>query len=403
MSSPPPPVFKNSLDNASPRGVFYSRNPLNTVRRCGHDGHGERGGARDQGQGDVPARWREQPARPVPLRAGRAGGAARRATTPDLLDAVPRGAVESFAGVGYFFDLADLRRGRDGRRPRQRLRDGRLLRRTAGRPDRSRLGVDFTDGAAGQGAPARRTRTGSPTWSSARAASRALPLDDASVDCVISNGVINLCPDKAAVFAEAARVLRPGGRLAIADIVTEQQLTDAIVCNADLWASCIGGAAQQDALPAAIEAAGFTVVAAPRQPLRVHLRPGPQRQRHVRREEHLAARNQARSLITKRKRELMSDIQNIDTRTSGVRSRATATWTWSPSATSPWAAASSSPAGAGRRTSSRSPAPTPARPTTPGSACRGRWPSGPTTASELTVGPGDVVDLDPGHDAWTRR
>jgi SAM-dependent methyltransferase len=76
---------------------------------------------------------------------------------------------------------------------------------------------------------------------------------------VISNGVINLAPDKDTVFAEAARVLRPGGRLAIADIVTEQQLTESIVCNADLWASCIGGAAQLDAYRDAIEAAGLQV------------------------------------------------------------------------------------------------------------------------------------------------
>jgi len=76
---------------------------------------------------------------------------------------------------------------------------------------------------------------------------------------VISNGVINLCPDKKAVFAEAARVLKPGGRLAIADIITERQLTDAIVCNADLWASCIGGAAQQESYLEAIESAGLTI------------------------------------------------------------------------------------------------------------------------------------------------
>ena len=86
-----------------------------------------------------------------------------------------------------------------------------------------------------------------------------LPLPDASVDCVISNGVINLAPDKHAVFAEAARVLRTGGRLAIADIITEKPLTETIVCNADLWASCIGGAAEQETYLQAIEAAGFTI------------------------------------------------------------------------------------------------------------------------------------------------
>jgi len=76
---------------------------------------------------------------------------------------------------------------------------------------------------------------------------------------VISNGVINLCPDKNAVFTEAARVLKPGGRLAIADIISEQPLTDAIRCNADLWASCIGGAAQQELYFEAIGSAGFTI------------------------------------------------------------------------------------------------------------------------------------------------
>jgi ubiquinone/menaquinone biosynthesis C-methylase UbiE len=85
------------------------------------------------------------------------------------------------------------------------------------------------------------------------------PEEDESFDCVISNGVINLSPEKERVFAAAARVLRPGGRLAIADIVSERQLKDAIVGDADLWASCIGGAAQEDAYRQAIEAAGLRI------------------------------------------------------------------------------------------------------------------------------------------------
>jgi ubiquinone/menaquinone biosynthesis C-methylase UbiE len=87
----------------------------------------------------------------------------------------------------------------------------------------------------------------------------ALPFDAGSFDCVVSNGVINLSPRKAQVFAEAARVLRPGGRLAISDIVTERELTESIVCNIDLWASCIGGAAQTDTYRAAIESAGLAI------------------------------------------------------------------------------------------------------------------------------------------------
>ena len=72
--------------------------------------------------------------------------------------------------------------------------------------------------------------------------------------------MINLSPDKATAFAEASRVLRPGGRLAIADIVTQRNLTAAIVGNTTLWAACIGGAAQEDTYREAIEAAGLQVV-----------------------------------------------------------------------------------------------------------------------------------------------
>ncbi len=120
------------------------------------------------------------------------------------------------------------------------------------------VGVDFT---TEQLAKARRlaTETGVAQIEFREGRIEALPVADAVADHVISNGVINLCPDKAAVFAEAARVLRPGGMLAIADIVTERPLTEAIVCNADLWASCIGGAPQKDTYLGLIEAAGFTV------------------------------------------------------------------------------------------------------------------------------------------------
>jgi len=78
-------------------------------------------------------------------------------------------------------------------------------------------------------------------------------------DCVISNGVINLAPDKGRVFREAARLLKKGGRLAISDIVTDIQLPQAVICNADLWAACIGGAAQRESYRAEIERAGFGV------------------------------------------------------------------------------------------------------------------------------------------------
>jgi ubiquinone/menaquinone biosynthesis C-methylase UbiE len=89
-----------------------------------------------------------------------------------------------------------------------------------------------------------------------------VPLPDNCADAVISNGVINLATDKSKVFKEAARLLRNGGRFAIADIVTEVQLPDNIVCNSTLWAACIGGAAQRDDYRRLIEQAGLNVVRA---------------------------------------------------------------------------------------------------------------------------------------------
>jgi ubiquinone/menaquinone biosynthesis C-methylase UbiE len=85
-------------------------------------------------------------------------------------------------------------------------------------------------------------------------------LPDGAADVVISNGVINLAPDKGKVFGEAARLLKSGGRLAISDIVTEVQLPESIVCNSNLWAACIGGAAQQDTYRSLVQTAGLRVV-----------------------------------------------------------------------------------------------------------------------------------------------
>jgi SAM-dependent methyltransferase len=70
-------------------------------------------------------------------------------------------------------------------------------------------------------------------------------VEDASVDVVISNGVINLAPDKTLVFSEINRVLRPGGRLYVADVVIARELKFEARSNPDIWAACIGGALQE--------------------------------------------------------------------------------------------------------------------------------------------------------------
>jgi arsenite methyltransferase len=84
-----------------------------------------------------------------------------------------------------------------------------------------------------------------------------LPLADASVDCVISNCVINLAPDKPAVFREIARVLKPGGRLAVSDIALKSELPAAAAESMAAYVGCIGGAIKIDNYREGLLAAGF--------------------------------------------------------------------------------------------------------------------------------------------------
>jgi len=84
-----------------------------------------------------------------------------------------------------------------------------------------------------------------------------LPVVDASIDAATSNCVINLVPDKAAVFREVARVLKPGGRLVISDIVLDGELPPAIEKDVYAYVGCISGAMQRPAYFAALDAAGL--------------------------------------------------------------------------------------------------------------------------------------------------
>jgi ubiquinone/menaquinone biosynthesis C-methylase UbiE len=188
------------------------------------------------------------------------GLAERLGYDPALLDQVPAAAIESFAGVGHYFHLARLVAG-------ERVldlgsgsgMDSFIAARMVG-PKGAVVGIDMTDQ---QLAKAERLRAagGFANVEFRKGYIEEPPVSEASFDAVISNGVINLAPDKAAVFRAAARALKPGGRLALADIVTETQLPDGIVCNSTLWAACIGGAMQQGRYRDAIEAAGLVVEA----------------------------------------------------------------------------------------------------------------------------------------------
>jgi len=88
----------------------------------------------------------------------------------------------------------------------------------------------------------------------------ALPVDDASVDLVISNCVINLSPDKPQVFREVYRVLKPGGKMVVSDIVLNRPLPPSLKSDADLYAACIAGAMRRDEYLHAIRDAGFEKV-----------------------------------------------------------------------------------------------------------------------------------------------
>ena len=86
----------------------------------------------------------------------------------------------------------------------------------------------------------------------------AIPLPDSSVDVIISNCVINLSADKDRVLREAFRVLRPGGRFAVSDVVTHGQIPDAVRQSMLLWVGCIAGALEETDFHAKLQAAGFT-------------------------------------------------------------------------------------------------------------------------------------------------
>jgi arsenite methyltransferase len=175
------------------------------------------------------------------------------------LDRVPAEAIESFAGVGYYFDLADLKPGEVvvdlGSGSGMDTFIAALKVGARGKV----TGVDMTDEQRAK-AERLRDRDGFSNVTYVRGYIEEAPLPGGVTDVVISNGVINLATDKKRVFREAARLLKTGGRFAIADIVTEVQLPESIVCNSTLWAACIGGAAQQDNYRRMIEAAGLRLV-----------------------------------------------------------------------------------------------------------------------------------------------
>lgn len=176
----------------------------------------------------------------------------------ELLDAIPAEALASFAGVGHHLDLAALQPGEVvldlGSGSGTDLFGASVRVGESGRV----VGVDITHEQLDK-ATRLRDRDGFSKVEVVEAHIEELPFDDASFDAVISNGVINLSPHKGRVFAEAARVLRPGGRLAISDIVSGRALKERTRRNVDLWAACIAGAIPRKNYLEAIAAQGLRI------------------------------------------------------------------------------------------------------------------------------------------------
>ncbi|MCR4265088.1 methyltransferase domain-containing protein [Nitratireductor sp. ZSWI3] len=172
------------------------------------------------------------------------------------LDALPPTAVESFAGVGFPF-RADIVR------PGDRVLDigsgsgTDVL--TAARlvgPEGVVFALDMTSAMLSK---LRRNieRAGAGNVRVVEGNAEAIPLPDASVDVVTSNGVLNLVPDKARAFSEIFRLVRPGGSVQIADIVVGKPVSENARANPKLWAECVVGASIEEDYLEMFRAAGF--------------------------------------------------------------------------------------------------------------------------------------------------
>jgi len=177
---------------------------------------------------------------------------------PADLERIPDQAIESFAGVGYYFHLARLKEGETVVDLGSGSGMDTFFASLKVGPHGKVIGVDMTDEQLAK-ASRLRDEYQFTNVTYVKGYIEDVPYPPASVNAVISNGVINLAVDKTKVFREACRLLKSGGRLAISDIVTEVQLPENIVCNSTLWAACIGGAAQQQSYRDQIEAAGLRV------------------------------------------------------------------------------------------------------------------------------------------------
>jgi arsenite methyltransferase len=153
---------------------------------------------------------------------------------PDLLERVPAASVESFAGVANPFSLGPLAAGEGVLDVGCGAGTDSLVAAQMVAPDGRVTGLDMTPEMLAK-ARASAAEMGLANVEFVLGEAEDMPFEDASVDVVISNGVIDLIPDKEAVFSEILRVLRPGGRMQIADVTIQNPVSEEGRRNIDLW------------------------------------------------------------------------------------------------------------------------------------------------------------------------
>jgi SAM-dependent methyltransferase len=184
---------------------------------------------------------------------------AERFYSADELAGLPEEAIRMALGVGNPVRYADLRPGENVVDLGSGAGIDCLLAARVVGPSGSVVGVDFlADMVERATAAASEADLGNVRF--VEGLIEALPLPDASADVVISNGVVNLSPRKVRVLTEAFRVLRPGGRLAIVDLVLEHDLPPEIQTHPAAWAGCLSGALSEVALYKGVRRAGFREV-----------------------------------------------------------------------------------------------------------------------------------------------
>ena len=174
-------------------------------------------------------------------------------------DAAPEGAVGASLGCGVPTAVADLHPGETVLDLGSGAGTDVLISARRVAPGGRAIGLDMTDEMLAL-ARANAAEAGVGNVEFVRGYLEEIPLPDASVDVVISNCVINLAADKAVVIGEAARVLRPGGRFAVSDVIADEDMDEATRADMAQWTGCIAGELTEPEFAAALTAAGLVDV-----------------------------------------------------------------------------------------------------------------------------------------------